>query len=189
AESSGRDKVVAALKAIKNNPLLDQGRVMENAHSFLVSITGGPDLSLEEVKQIMSGILSFAHEREDALIKTGVSCEQGWKDKVFVTILVSEKEQDQDSGRLEPGQQADGEGEVHGSRQSGTKGADGTAGKSGKGRKRAQKTKLMQASLFDSAKLGRFKEVDPTIVGGNNLDTPTYIRRGILIQKPRTTTL
>ena len=169
AEGTGPDKVNMVLKSIRNNPLLDHGQVMMNAYSFLVSIAGGPDLSLHDVDQIMAGILSMGNE--DALIKTGVCSEPDWKDKVFLTVLVSEKKSAQEPESLAPAAFADmGESE------------DRVTGKKG-GPEPAQAKKMTQASLFEGH--SRFMGVDPTIVEGSNLDIPTYIRRGILIQKAR----
>ncbi len=170
SEGTGADKVELVIKGIRNHPLLNQGQVMANAYSFLVSIVGGPDMSLQTVDQIMTGILEIA--RKDALIKTGVGCDPDWKDKVSVMILVSEKEKVPEAGHPPRTEKEDilDETEEHINKQTDRS-------------KPARKKKLMQANLFQT--WGRFKEVDPTIVDGSNLDIPTYIRRGILIQKTK----
>lgn len=170
SEGTGADKVELVIKGIRDHPLLNQGQVMANTYSFLVSVVGGPDLSLQTVDQIITGILKIA--RKDALIKTGVGCEPDWKDKVSVMILVSEKDQVPEAGHQARAEKEDilDETEEHVDKQTGRP-------------KPARKKKLRQATLFQT--WGRFKEIDSTIVEGNNLDIPTYIRRGILIRKAK----
>jgi hypothetical protein len=47
--------------------------------------------------------------------------------------------------------------------------------------------KVTQLSLFGANATGRFDGVEPTIMDSENLDKPTYIRRGLPIQKVRDT--
>lgn len=49
----------------------------------------------------------------------------------------------------------------------------------------APRRKATQLSLFGANPAGRFEGVEPTIMDSENLDKPTFIRRGLLIQKVR----
>jgi len=49
----------------------------------------------------------------------------------------------------------------------------------------APRRKATQLSLFGSNVTGRFEGVEPTIMDSENLDKPTFIRRGLPIQKLR----
>ncbi|MBU4199518.1 MAG: cell division FtsZ family protein [Verrucomicrobia bacterium] len=166
AEGSGPDRIEMALKAIREDPLLKHGQVMANAHSYIVSIMGGMDLALKDVDFLMRGIADIG--RPNALAMAGVSCDPELQDKVFVTILAAESEaQDRQHS---PSAEAD---------------IPLSHAVASDEERRDQKIKLTQGTLFDEAGQGRFKGIDPTIVEGSNLDIPTFIRRGIMIQKVR----
>jgi hypothetical protein len=51
--------------------------------------------------------------------------------------------------------------------------------------RRKRRRKDLQTKLqFDSASgRGRFRDVEPTIMDGQDLDVPTFVRRGIQIEK------
>lgn len=171
AEGTGPDKVNQVLDAVRHHALLNQGTVLAEAEAFLVSVMGGADLALKEVDQLMSGIAEIG--RAEALVMTGVCCEREWKDRLFVVFLVVEKEgadglacvapqRDDESGAgpisVEPVEKPAAEPVTRG--------------------------KIVQAGLFDNkVSLGRFKDVEATVVEGKNLDVPTFKRRGIMIQK------
>ena len=169
AEGVGPDKVAMVLQAIRVDPVLKHGEALAHAHAYIVSIMGGKDLALKDVDALMQGLMTIS--RPEALAMTGVCCDPALGDKVFVTILAAEQgSESEPQGRpgLTPGEAA----------------TLSQVSKSDEERA-AQKVKLTQGTLFDAARQGRFKDIDPTIVEGNNLDIPTFIRRGIMIQKVR----
>lgn len=160
AEGTGPGKAEMAVKRLRADPLLRHGQVLANAQAFLVSVIGGPDLALGEVKRIMAGIVEIAGN--SALLMSGVGCEPEWREKVLVTVLVSEQDTAEALAASARAKREKRAPEEAGTRKHPT-----------------------QPNLFDASKLGRFNEIEPTIVDGNNLDTPTFIRRGIPIQKVR----
>jgi len=180
AHGKGRNKVKSVIKAIRNHPLLESGSVIARANSALISIIGGPDISLKEINEIVAGILPAAGR--NALIKTGVGCEPALRDKLFITILVSEQ-QTMPEIHPEPGieTQIKADNTVSNFPGSSKQTAKRTALFDATPSVSSRQPKLAQGNLFEAP--GRFKEIDPTIIDGNNLDIPTYLRRRLLIHK------
>ncbi|MBI2440696.1 MAG: hypothetical protein HYV35_04915 [Lentisphaerae bacterium] len=160
AEGSGTNKIAQVLEAVRQHDLLNQGAVLAEAEALLVSVMGGPDVSLKDVDQLMSGISKMS--RAEALMMAGLCCASDWQDRLFVAFLVAEKKGAHEI--IVPG--------LKGIAQ--TKKDLGGAVAPGKPR---------QGELFADFGRSRFNEVEATIVHGENLDIPTFKRRGILIQK------
>lgn len=173
-DGSGPDKAGEAVRALMANPLLDNGQLLHNAESVLVNIAGGPDLTLVQIEAIMKPIRATV--RKDAHLAMGTVVDELWRDRVTVTVLASETWRKDSSGQMqfqlaprkeeaEPGLAAETD--------------------SGPSRKRrnAREAQGQGALSLDGVRggRGRFKDVEPTIVDGENADIPTFIRRGIPI--------
>ncbi len=167
AEGAGPDKIGIVLRALREDPLLLRGQALSRAQSYLVSIIGGEDFTLQDIDRLARGIAEFG--RAEALTMTGVICDPAMADRVFVTILAAEPAGEREAP---PAWQPAAAGAA-------PAGADEVRPAS------AAQEKRTQGNLFPWSDKGRFMGVDPTIVDGNNLDIPTFIRRGILIQKSR----
>ncbi|HEX2393577.1 MAG TPA: cell division protein FtsZ [Solirubrobacterales bacterium] len=76
--------IVAAEKAI-SSPLLETS--MEGARSILLSITGGPDLSLVEVSEAAKVVGEAAHP--DANIIFGANVDEQLNDQIWVTVVAT----------------------------------------------------------------------------------------------------
>lgn len=169
AEGTGADKVKQVLEAVRRHALLQHGAVLAGAEAFLVTVMGGSDLALREVDQLMAGIAKIS--RSEALMMTGVCCECDWQDRLFVVFLVAEKKGAED--RTFIGSQPD---EDPGG------GLIPEASSAKPASEPVSRGKAKQPDLFEVVH-GRFENVEATVVEGNNLDIPTYKRRGIMIQK------
>ncbi len=75
----------AALRAI-NNPLLEETSI-EGAKRILINITGGFDLTLDEVQEIAGTIFDVAHE--DANIIFGTVIKPEIENEIFVTVIAT----------------------------------------------------------------------------------------------------
>jgi cell division protein FtsZ len=170
AEGTGPDKVNQVLEALRHHALLNHGAVLAEAEAFLVSVMGGSDLSLKEVDQLMAGIARIG--RAEALVMTGVCCESEWQDRLFVVCLVVEKKGVDETASIASRRDEEPFGVLPGAAPVAEPNAEPVT-----------RGKIMQAGLFDDLNLGRFKGMDGTVVEGNNLDIPTFKRRGIMIQK------
>jgi len=75
----------AALKAIRN-PLLEETSI-EGARRILINITGGFDLTLDEVQEIASTIYDVAHEEANIIFGTVVKPEI--ENEIYVTVIAT----------------------------------------------------------------------------------------------------
>jgi len=160
----GADKAQQALAGLLKSPLLEQGRVLESSRCMLVGIQGGADLTVKEITEIMKGL--SAQAAKDCHISMGTVIEDTWNERLAITVVASEAalsmaEDLQQSGETES--ELDLEGETI---------------------KVRRKAGVAQAKLqFDAASRGRFKDIEPTILDGEDLDIPTFVRKRIPIEK------
>ncbi|MDD5482629.1 MAG: cell division protein FtsZ [Kiritimatiellae bacterium] len=167
AEGDGEQRIATVIDNIKKNVLLNNCRSLADADSFIICISGGPDLSINEVNKVVNGILALGGRQ--AFTMAGVGCEPEWREKIHVAILAAEK-----------APPAAGHANTENERARQNTKAEPPGKHAGPGQ-----ADLIQAGLFDAVEQGRFKGVSPTIVNGSNLDIPTFIRRRISIQKAR----
>jgi len=85
-EGSGKDKAAKAIQAALASPLLET-KEMHGATGILISIIGGPDLSLYEVNNAIGSIHEIADE--NATIIIGTIMQQDLKDKAHVTLIAT----------------------------------------------------------------------------------------------------
>lgn len=83
----------AAMQAV-SSPLLETS--MDGAHSILLSITGGRDLSLWEVNEAAKAVAEAAHP--DANIIFGAMVDEKLEDQVWVTVVATGYEQERSRG-------------------------------------------------------------------------------------------
>jgi len=81
----GENRAIDASVAAASSPLLDTS--MEGAHSILLSITGGRDLSLWEVNEAAKAVSEAAHP--DANIIFGAMVDEKLEDQVWVTVVAT----------------------------------------------------------------------------------------------------
>ena len=82
---SGERRAVEAAERAVASPLLETS--MEGARSILLSITGGPDLSLWEVNESAKAVAEAAHP--DANIIFGAMVDEKLEDHVWVTVIAT----------------------------------------------------------------------------------------------------
>jgi cell division protein FtsZ len=173
-DGTGPDKANEAARSLMANPLLDNGRLLHEAESVLVNIAGGPDLTLMEIESIMRPIRETV--RKDAHLAMGTVVDELWRGRVTVTVLAAETWRKDASGQMqlpldshrgETGEETTPEMDLGAARK----------------RRPARESQGQGALSLDGIRggRGRFKDVEPTIVEGENADIPTFIRRGIPI--------
>lgn len=168
---AGKNKAEAAVAALLESPLLERGNVLAASGSLLVSIVGSSDLTLKDVTVIMNRITARAG-RDDHLIM-GTVLDESWQDRVGVTVVAEE------APASEPAAVAP----TASDEQQPAEPAAATPAPAGGRKKRKQAQLQTRMRLFDSTGKGRFKDSEPTILDGHDLDTPTFLRRGIAIEK------
>lgn len=167
AEGSGEQRIEMVLDGIKRHVLFNNCRTLADADSFVICITGGADLSISDVNEVVKGVLALGSK--DTLSMTGVGCEPEWREKIHVTIIATEKRlpgAENTPADIDPRQ-------------------DIKPNAHSKEHSESGQPDLIQTGLFDAVEQGRFKGVSPTIVDGSNLDIPTFIRRRIQVQKAK----
>lgn len=166
-EGKGPQRALNAIQNALHSPLLENGETLAESESILVSILGGSDMSVKEVESIMTAVESAT--RKDAHIHMGTSIDESWNDAISVTLVASrfwhaEDEADEKS----PPEPASPE-----------ESPSAPAGK-----KKKKKPEPTQAQLIlEGISKGIFKDVEPTIIDGEDMDVPTFIRRRVTVPK------
>ena len=168
AEGAGSDKARQASQALLASPMLEHGNVIAQADAFLVNILGGPDLALLDVQQVMNNIQKIA--RRDAKIFMGATVDAKWKNRLMVTILAAEHwvaarplTEGPPPESVVPEAVA----------------VPVTTTQSAVGQGTAAPAQKELA--FEKRDRGRFDKVEPTLYQGEDLDVPTFLRRGLKI--------
>lgn len=158
-EGRGEDKAAQALNALMGNPLLDGGRALARADAVMLSIVGGEDMTLKEVGALAQAVSEKVGSEGKVLIGTAI--DPNYADRIALTAIVPQPvKKDEDSQDEPPLNDGDDMPD------------DGARGKS-----RPLQTRLK----LEMPGKGRFKNVEPTIQDGQDLDIPTFVRRGIVI--------
>jgi len=162
----------------------------------LVSLMSGPDLTMVEVNRVMEEI---NRRCEHAQVVMGAALDENFRERLAVTLIAARKDPDR-AQRLSRERQADEELETQllsrapaprpGSRfvppppalppekmeQLLNRQNGGSRPRRGGG------SKLKQTQLpLEIVSKGRFDKSEPTIHKGEDLDVPTYIRRGVAL--------
>ncbi len=168
-EGRGPDKAAQALQALLEGPMLEKGRVVANSGAMMLSVTGGPDLSLSELETIQRRFQERA--RPGARISLGAAVLDDWAGRLALTVLAAEHWIPAPRSPVEAGPS------------SGTDSGAETPGKRSanvrRGRKGTQQSELPLGGAANDR--GRFHDVAPTLYEGADLDVPTYVRQNIRI--------
>jgi cell division protein FtsZ len=167
AEGAGPDKARQATQALLASPLMEHGNVIAQADAFLLNILGGPDLALLDVQQVMSQIQQVA--RHDAKIFMGATVDEDWLGRLMVTVLAAEHwvatpPLIKTPPVTPPSSNAMGPAPIA---------ADPAPA--------PDAAPAQKELVFEARDRGRFDRVEPTLYQGEDLDVPTFLRRGIKI--------
>jgi len=178
--ASGPDRAEEAAKRALHSPLLEKGRLLSSADNVLVHVTCGHSLKLTEVHSILRHVSNSTEE--SAQVMLGVALDSEDDDTLGVVIMASgsaeavhrKNTDDEGEADVEPAAGRGEEGAVDGR-------AVGGRGRSKGGRKSAHGEQQGELPL-DQAMRGRFKDLDPTMVDGQDLDIPSFIRLQIRLE-------
>ena len=190
AEASGEKRVEQVIEKLLAHPLLDGGQVLNESDSLLVSIVGGPDLMMSEIHKLMEPLHRHC---ENAHIIFGAAIDQAFAGRLSVTLIASRRRQEEDPpsllaappDKIESMQFLDTEDKE---RPASRFVAPPTALSDEKrahimrvqgGRSRKKLSRLQKELPLEIVFKGRFEKSEPTIRHGEDLDVPTYIRRGV----------
>lgn len=208
AEARGESRAREVMEKLLAHPLLEGGQVLTEAGGVLVCIAGGTDLTMAEVNRVMEQI---NRQCDQAHIIMGASVDEELADRLSVTLLAASSggaaERSPTSARAvmrgtegastaqanalatdAPWTQPCGSSKgssrfVPPSPAGPAEKNEPTQSQSGvPGRARKSASRLRQGQLpLEVLSKGRFEKSQPTIHQGQDLDVPTYIRRGVAL--------
>ncbi len=219
-EATGEHRVREIIDKIGQHPFLDQGAVLAQARTVLVSLAGGPDLTAPEVERLMDQLY---RQCEAARVVTGAVVDEALKGLLRVTLIATwggiaedtekaptrtaegaapaDKSTSEPAATADPGADNDrlpdesplpdsvSETPTHiGAATRFVPAAPhldaeqrrrvlGRRGRGLLGRKQPQQLLID----FDVVAKSRFQDTEAQRVKGQNLDIPTFIRRGIAL--------
>jgi cell division protein FtsZ len=188
-EASGAGRSREVVEKLLVHPLLDEGRALTDSDAVLVSLMGGTDLTMAEVNRVMEQI---GRHCEHAQIIMGAAVDAELKNRLSVTVIAAKHNAAPESSAANSGEQGGqlmprGATARSGGRCSTSAPAFNLdqreqllAKNSSRPRKVQSKMRQEQLSLAIISK-GRFDKSEPTVHKGEDLDIPTFVRRGVAL--------
>lgn len=171
-EAAGPGRSREAVEKILAHPLFDEGRALAESDAVLVSLTAGKDLTMAEVNRVMEQI---KRQCSRAQIIMGAAMDADFKNRLCVTVIAAKPNAAAGNGACVAARSESGTVVSTSSTRRG-------AAVDGGPRKRATIKKPVQTQLpFTIVSKGRFDKSEPTLHRGEDLDVPTFIRRGIAL--------
>ncbi|MGD0016496.1 MAG: hypothetical protein ABSC38_03135 [Verrucomicrobiia bacterium] len=224
-EGSGSDKAKSAVKMLLDNPLLD-AEALARAEGVLVSILGGPELTLVDVQKTVEPISRVASR---AHVIMGAATDETMRDKLSVTVIagvalmphraISSLPHKPVGARVRPNEINPALSGVNPTRSgvnlnhslrsapapvapvASASSSRETPGPASKARLESNSSASPEASSgqapqpkkqpavpkqetlpLETASRGRFDKSEPTLYDGENLDVPTFLRRGVALK-------
>ena len=203
AEASGPSRAREAMEKLLAHPMLNGGQTLAESETVIVSLVGGHDMTMADVNRVMEQI---NRQCEQAEVIMGAAIDEKFKDRLAVTLIATQKNPE-DKIETEPETESAQIAANVRTRISSAELSDHLLGettvrprsrivapppettpekieqlvsadtKAGR-RKTGPKLKQTQLPLEIISK-GRFEKSQPTIYKGEDLDLPTYLRRGV----------
>lgn len=195
AEATGATRSREVMDKLLASPMLDAGQLLSEADAVLISLTAGPDLTMTEVNRVMKEI----HARcENAQVMMGAAIDESYREKLAVTVIAAKRSAE--APPLETPARGNGAAEDLDKQllvrrtetRRNTRFVPPPPAVSQEameqmlarqtGAKRRKTAKMHQSQLpLELLSKGRFDKSEPTIHKGEDLDVPTYIRRGVAL--------
>jgi cell division protein FtsZ len=194
AQAAGPTRSRDVMDKLLAHPMLDGGESLSDADAVLVSLMAGPDLTMTEVNRVMEEV---SRKCAPAQVIMGAAIEQAFAEQLAVTMIVARKSAELTDRETTPRSAPEGlDAQLMDRRPTARPGsrfvppppvlppekmrqmlAEQSAGAS---RPRKARSKMRQGQLpLEIVSKGRFDKSEPTIYKGEDLDVPTYIRRGV----------
>ena len=165
-EATGAGRSREVVENILSHPLLDEGRALAESSAVLVSLTAGNDLSMAEINRVIDQVkrqCSFAQ------IIMGAAVDESLKDKLCVTVIAARQDASQPATKLQTETRTSGPSASM---------REVVVARTPRARKGGNKPVQTQLPLTIVSR-GRFDKSEPTKHNGEDLDVPTFIRRGV----------
>ncbi len=196
AEAMGPTRSREVMDKLLAHPMLDGGHVLADSEAVLLSLIGGPDLTMAEVNRVMEQV---NRQCEHGQVIMGAAIDEAFSERLAVTLIAARKNPQRASAETGPAAGAEeldqqllpcsatarpesrfvppppalASDQVQQllARQS-----------RGSSRQRKNQARSRQTQLpLEIVSKGRFDKSEPTIHKGEDLDVPTYIRRGVAL--------
>jgi cell division protein FtsZ len=205
AEARGENRSREVVEKLMAHPLLEGGQALTDAAGVLVCIAAGPDLAMTEVTKLMEQINRHC---EHAHIIMGAAIDENLADRLSVMVVASRRSTREEEAPNDPSNRfvGGGPGPLQGI-ELGEHMLDSTVAprpasrfvppapnmtperteqlyqqQGGGTRHKRNSSRLLQGQLpLEIVSKGRFEKSEPTIHHGQDLDVPTYIRRGVAL--------
>lgn len=171
ASAEGEGRATTAVKSLLSSALMENGELPARARLLMLNIVGGPDLTLKEVGEVMNQV--SATVRPECRVIMGTSLDDEWIGRISLMAVIGEK-------RKARAKMPETTPEHPVPDQTSEPTLSPIAPTPSKKRKRRPRQERLR---LEAAGRGRFKDVEPTILDGEDMDVPTFIRRGIRIDK------
>jgi cell division protein FtsZ len=164
-EAAGAGRSREVVEKLLAHPLLDEGRALADSDAVLVSLTAGKDLTMFEVNRVMDQV---KRQCSHAQIIMGAAVDAALQGKLCVTVIAAKQSAPANlPTRVETrtGTPSAAKNEVIFARPRAT---------------RRSGAKAVQTQLpLTMVNKGRFDKSEPTLHHGEDLDVPTFLRRGV----------
>lgn len=205
AEASGEQRVEQLLGRLMSHPLLDGGQVLNESDAVLVSIVGGADLTMAEVSRLMA---QLNRNCENAHLILGAAIDPEFAGKLSVTLIASREAGEPvrisapvaaaavaETAAKESTQSAPAAPEFLNTQNTARPNSrfvppaptslthdekSRVIHRQGKGSRKIT-ARLQKELPLEVVTRGRFDKSEPTLRDGEDLDVPTYIRRGVAL--------
>jgi len=165
-EAQGAGRAREVVENILSHPLLDEGRVLAESDAVLVSLTAGKDLSMAEINRVIDQV---KRQCTHAQIIMGAAIDPAMKEKLCVTVIAAKQETVPATSRIQTETRTAGP--VSSTREV-------VVARTPRMKKGGAKPIQTQLPLTIVSK-GRFDKSEPTKHNGEDLDVPTFLRRGV----------
>ena len=195
-EADGDNRANEALARALKNPLMDKGRLLDAADNVLVNVAGGPGMTLNEVQILMEAL--NRHIGDATRILFGAVVDPRMGEKMSVTILSALPAEAHAAAPVvvRPAAPAvrQPEWEEPAAPQINYVDSDEAmalpqpelaqvAAVTANPAPKLKRTEVKQEQmLLDPVTRGRFERSEPTIVDGQDLDVPTFLRRNVKVK-------
>ena len=197
AEAMGPTRSREVMDKLLAHPMLEDGQMLGESDAVLVSLMAGPDLTMAEVNRVMEQV---NRQCEHAQVIMGAAIDEAFKERLAVTLIAARRSAEPEASG-EAGEAGSGEelaAQLLPQSSTGRRGSrflppaptlppdqlQQLLARQGRGGSHPRKglPKLRQGQLpLEIVSKGRFDKSEPTIHKGEDLDVPTYIRRGVAL--------
>ena len=165
-EATGAGRAREIVEQILAHPLLDEGRALADSDAVLVSLTAGKSLTMAEINRVMEQVKRQCSHAE---IIMGAAVDAALKEKLCVTIIVARQ------NAAPTGVSTRTETHTTGAASGAREVVMARLPQKRKGNARPVQTQLPLTIVSK----GRFDKSEPTKHNGEDLDVPTFLRRGV----------